>query len=79
MYPFSNLNAATIDVLEWIRNFIPQFTGHVITTMLGLKSAHVNKRAPAYIASNAYVWVNTCCIDWSIYKYLFTVFQMVAK
>ena len=29
-YPFPNFNGATAEVWEWIRNFIPHFTGHVI-------------------------------------------------
>ena len=31
MYPFENFNDATVEVWEWINNFIPYFTGHVIT------------------------------------------------
>ena len=43
-YPFRNLNDCTIEVLEWISNFIPQLTGHVITFfMLGLELNHVSK------------------------------------
>ena len=30
-YPFLNFNGATVEVWEWISNFIPHFTGHVIT------------------------------------------------
>ena len=30
-YPFSNFNSYTNEVWEWICNFIPHFTGHVIT------------------------------------------------
>ena len=30
-YPFSNFNGATVEVWEWRSNFIPYFTGHVIT------------------------------------------------
>ena len=30
-YPFLNFNGCTIEVSEWISNFIPHFTGHVIT------------------------------------------------
>ena len=30
-YPFSNFNTSTVEVWEWIRNFNPHFTGHVIT------------------------------------------------
>ena len=28
-YPFPNFNGCTIEVLEWISNFIQQYTGHV--------------------------------------------------
>ena len=31
IYPFLNFNGATVDVWEWISNFIPHFTGYVIT------------------------------------------------
>ena len=30
-YPFPNFNGATVEVWEWISNFIPHFTWHVIT------------------------------------------------
>ena len=30
-YPFPNLIGATVEVWEWISNFTPHFTGHVIT------------------------------------------------
>ena len=30
-YPSSNFNGATVEVLEWISNFVPRFTGPVIT------------------------------------------------
>ena len=30
-YPFPNFNGTTVEVWEWIRNFSPYFTGHVIT------------------------------------------------
>ena len=30
-YPFLNFNGCTVEVYEWISNFIPHFTGHVIT------------------------------------------------
>ena len=30
-YPFSNFNGSTIEVWEWISNFIQHFTGNVIT------------------------------------------------
>ena len=30
-FPIPNLNCTTVEVWEWIRNFIPHFTEHVIT------------------------------------------------
>ena len=30
-YPFPNFNGVTVEVWEWISNFMPYFTGHVIT------------------------------------------------
>ena len=30
IYPFPNFNGATVEVCEWISNFIPHFNGHVI-------------------------------------------------
>ena len=29
--PSPNLNGGTVEVLEWMSNFIPHFQGHVIT------------------------------------------------
>ena len=38
---------ATVKVWDWISNFIPHFTGHVIyLSMLSFKLTHVNKRGP---------------------------------
>ena len=31
IYPFPKFSGATVEVLEWIINFIPHITGHVIT------------------------------------------------
>ena len=36
-YPFPNFNVATVEVWEWISNFIPNFTGHVITVLAVIK------------------------------------------
>ena len=30
-FPFPNFNGCTVEVWEWISNYIPHFTGHVIT------------------------------------------------
>ena len=30
-YPFLNFNGATVEVQKWMSNFIPHFTGHVLT------------------------------------------------
>ena len=31
IFPFPNFNGCTVEVWEWISNFIPRFSGHVIT------------------------------------------------
>ena len=31
IYPYPNFNGCTVEVWEWISNFIPLFTGHMIT------------------------------------------------
>ena len=36
-YPFPNFNGTVFEVWEWISNFIPHFTGHVIAYPCGLK------------------------------------------
>ena len=46
-FPFLNPNGATIEVQEWINNFILHFSGYVITYQcLGLKLIHVSERVP---------------------------------
>ena len=32
-YPFPNFNCAAIELWEWLSNFIPHFTGHVISVL----------------------------------------------
>ena len=45
IYPFLNFNGATVEVLEWISNFIPHIIMDAITyPCLGLKLNHVSKR-----------------------------------
>ena len=44
-YPFLNFNGCTVEVYEWISNFIPHF-GCNYLSMLGLKLIHVSKRGP---------------------------------
>ena len=44
---FPNFNGCTVEVWEWISNFISHFTEHVITyPCLGLKLNYVSKRSP---------------------------------
>ena len=43
-HPFLNFNGATIEVYEWISNFIPHFTDYL--SMLGLKLNLISKRGP---------------------------------
>ena len=42
-YAFPNFNGCAVEVWEWIRNFIPHFTGNVITYARWLKLIHVGK------------------------------------
>ena len=37
IYPFQILNGSTIEVWEWISNFLPYLIGHVITISAGIK------------------------------------------
>ena len=53
-YPFLNLNAATVEVYEWISNFIPHITGHVITGNITEKSLYIIKKYK-HIYSNIFV------------------------
>ena len=36
-YSFTNFNSATVEVWEWIGNFIPHITGQVITYSFDIK------------------------------------------
>ena len=47
-YPFPNFNGATVEVWEWISNFISHFTHRACDylSMLGFKLYHVDKRGP---------------------------------
>ena len=54
IYPFPNFNSATVEVSEWIDNFIMDYLFHPALYngcnylfMLGEKLIHVNKRVPA--------------------------------
>ena len=49
-YPFLYFNDATVEVYEWISNFIPDFTGACdFLSMLGLKLNHISKREPRHL------------------------------
>ena len=52
-YPFPNVNGvtgATVEIWEWIRNFIPHFIGQVITYPCWvLKLIHVRKGVPGIV------------------------------
>ena len=46
-HQFPNFNGFTVEVWEWISNFIPHFVmGVIMQSMLGLKLISVCKRAP---------------------------------
>ena len=61
-YPFANFNGCTVEVWEWISNFIPHFVMNVIT-MLGLKLIHISKMRPRcpfykYVLTSISAWIN---------------------
>ena len=43
-YPFPNFNGGTVEVWEWISNFIPHFTVNVIFIQAEIN--HVSKKGP---------------------------------
>ena len=45
-YPFPNLNGTTVEGWEWISNFIPHFTGHVITYHVKMAPANRSNTNP---------------------------------
>ena len=45
-YPFPNFNSCTVEVWEWISNFVPYFSELVGITVLGLRLNHIRKRGP---------------------------------
>ena len=45
-YPFPNFNGTTVEVWEWISNFIPYFTECDQLSLLGLDLIPVIKRGP---------------------------------
>ena len=47
-YSFLNFNDCTVEVHDWISNFIPHFTGCDYLSMLGFKWNHVSKSGPRW-------------------------------
>ena len=45
-YPFPNFNGVTVEVWEWISNFIPHFIWLLLLSHAGLNLNHVSKRDP---------------------------------
>ena len=60
-YPFLNFNGYTVEVWEWIDNFIPCLTGHVITHRCWEKLIHVSKRGPRKLKSWLTFYLCHCC------------------
>ena len=59
--PFPNFNGCTVEVWEWISNFITLYNGCNYLSMLRLQSNHVSKRGPG--SSGAMVltlWGGVC-------------------
>ena len=77
--PFLNFNGCTVDVLEWIIQFIPHFAGHVLTlSMMGFKLNHVDTPCwtPYKIGTKVTVsWNYIHCIVWDEITYPFQNFN----
>ena len=54
-YPFLNFNGATVEIHQWISNFIPHFSGHAIASPCWLlKLNHVCKKGShKYLSSTS--------------------------
>ena len=57
-YPFPNFNSATVEVGEWISNFIPHSWACDYLSMLKLKLIHVSKRGPRRWLLMQQIWCN---------------------
>ena len=64
-------NGATVEVLEWMSNFIPNFImGVTDLSMLGLKLNHVSKGDPVLKTHTTYpnvIYTPFCCVLFLIY------------
>ena len=61
VYPFPNFNGSTVEIWESIGNFIPHFTGHVITYQCwDLSYNYVSNRAPGKIV----IWHAEYTTNW---------------
>ena len=70
-YPFPNFNGATVEVWDWMSNFIPQLTAHIIAywSVLRLKVTHVNKKGTWWPITKTYpVTHQTVCWGLSHYR-----------
>ena len=57
IYPFLSFNVATVEVWEWISNFIPHFTGACdCLFIMELKLIHVGKRGPSWCLTHWSQW-----------------------
>ena len=62
-YQFPNFNCATIEVWEWISNFIPHFyNGCNQLSVLGSKLIHFSKRGPRDLGHSWFSQTMTCCL-----------------
>ena len=71
-YPFPNFNGCTMEVWEWISNFIPHtlYNGCNYLPMLGLKLIHVSKRGDLNKMSTFY-WMKFHWSFWSSNRHWF--------
>ena len=59
-YPFPNVNSETVEVYEWLGNFIPPIKMDVIL-ILGLKWNHVSKKGPSGVSELSLIVNNISC------------------
>ena len=62
-YSFPNFNSCTVEVWEWISNFTPHFTGHVITYLWDYSKSMLVKGAPGDIVQYGRQYVTSLSIQ----------------
>ena len=61
-YPFPNFNGATVEVWEWISNFIPHLMMDELLIHSGFTLKYITKKAPGHSVSK----MSTISVDTSV-------------